>query len=90
MPGERLLCYVIFAVDTALLNNLIPQGASGIALTPESEDILERLDSQIRSVLDRVGQGDEFDKRAQQAQEEKACSDLMPHFPYIMICNKCD
>jgi hypothetical protein len=74
---------------TALLNNLIPQGASGIAMTPESADILETLDSQIRCVMDHIGQRDEFDKQVQQAQEEKACSNLMPHFPYIIICNQC-
>lgn len=87
--GEYLLCYIILAVDTILLNNLILQGASGIVLTPESEDIFETVESQIRSVVDRVGQGDEFDKRVRQAQEDKVCSELMSHISYIMICNQC-
>jgi hypothetical protein len=73
MLGEHHLCYIIFSVDKALPNNLVPQDASGIALTPESEDILETLESQITRVLDRVGHGDKFNKRVQ-VQEEKARS----------------
>lgn len=47
------------------------QDVSGIAPPPESEDITETLRSQIKSVMDRIGHGDEYDRRVQQAQEEK-------------------
>lgn len=53
-----------------LLNNFTPQDVSGITPPLESEDITETLRSQIKSVMDRIGQGDEYDRRVQQAQEK--------------------
>jgi hypothetical protein len=64
------LHYVIFAADMTLMN-FTPQDVSGIAPPPESEDITETLRSQIKSVMDRIGHGDEYDRKVQQAQEEK-------------------
>ncbi|PNF16323.1 hypothetical protein B7P43_G10836, partial [Cryptotermes secundus] len=46
------------------------QGVSGIAPPPESEDITETLSSQIKCVMDRIGQGDEYDRRVEQVQEK--------------------
>jgi hypothetical protein len=55
-----------------LLNNFTPhpQDVSGIAPPLESEDITETLRSQIKSVMDRIGQGDEYDRRVQQVQDK--------------------
>ncbi|GFG29927.1 hypothetical protein Cfor_09945 [Coptotermes formosanus] len=48
------------------------QDASGIALPVESEDIMETLERQLRSVLDRTEQGAKLDRTVQQMQEERS------------------
>jgi hypothetical protein len=47
------------------------QDVGGIPSAAECEDITETVRSQIKDMMDRIGQGDEHDRSVQQAQEEK-------------------